>query len=285
MTLIADSGSSKTAWVVLEGQEPVKSFQTVGINPYFWTSQQIETLLKSEVALKLQGWVIRQIFFYGAGCSSKEKKQVVYEALQQVFPNTQIFVEHDLLAAARALCGRAAGVACILGTGSNACVFDGEQIVAQPINLGFWLGDEGSGGYIGKALVKAFLHQEMPRVLQEKFQQKYSLTLSEVLENAYQKPFPNRYFASFAPFASENLEDDFIRALLYKSFEAFFDKYVAKLPSVEILPIHFVGSIAVVFKKILQEFLCKRQWQFGKVLQTPIEELVSYHAANVYQSP
>lgn len=283
--LIADSGSSKTDWAVLNSEQLQEQFQSIGINPYFWTAEQITEEIWANVAPHVSEREVAQIFFYGAGCSTDEKKQVVASALHKVFPNAQISVEHDLLAAARALCGNTQGIACILGTGSNACVFDGSKITAQPINLGFWLGDEGSGGYIGKKLLKAFLHQEMPTDLYQALKETYLIDISDVLENAYQKPFPNRYFASFAPFALQNAKHPFIENLLYKGFEDFLGKYVGKLPSVEQLPIHFVGSIAVVFEHLLQECLQKRAWKLGKILKSPLEGLINYHTANGYHSP
>ncbi|MCS6796718.1 MAG: N-acetylglucosamine kinase [Raineya sp.] len=283
--LIADSGSSKTDWAIVSHQGLQEQFQTIGINPYFWTYEQIQEEIWANVAPHVSELEVEQIFFYGAGCSNAEKKQVVASALHKVFPNAHIVVEHDLLAAARALCGKTAGIACILGTGSNACVFDGSQITAQPINLGFWLGDEGSGGYIGKKLLKAFLHQELPEELYQKLKENYLIDIADVLENAYQKPFPNRYFASFAPFALQNAEHPFIQSLLYKGFEDFLSKYVAKLPNVETLPIHFVGSIAVVFEGLLRECLQKRKWQLGKILKIPMEGLIKYHTSNGYHSP
>lgn len=283
--LIADSGSSKTDWAVLNKQQLQEQFQSIGINPYFWTGEQITEEIWANVAPHVSELEVAQIFFYGAGCSTDEKKQVVASALHKVFPNAQILVEHDLLAAARALCGKTQGIACILGTGSNACVFDGSRITAQPINLGFWLGDEGSGGYIGKKLLKAFLHQEMPTDLYQALKETYLIDVADVLENAYQKPFPNRYFASFAPFALQNAKHPFIENLLYKGFEDFLGKYVGKLPQIEQLPIHFVGSIAVVFEHLLQECLQKRGWKLGKILKSPLEGLIDYHIANGYHSP
>lgn len=275
--LLADSGSSKTDWVILEGNKVLHRFQTIGINPYFWTYEQIEEEIWANVAPQVGDTHVQNIYFYGAGCSNEDKKNVLRAALKQVFRYAHVEVSHDLLAAARALCIQSNGIACILGTGSNACVYEDGKISAQVINLGFWLGDEGSGGALGKSLVLAFLHQEMPEPLRKKFQEIYQLNLETVLENAYQKPFPNRYFASFAPFAEQFYKEDFIADLIERNFDLFLSKYVLKLPKVYTYPIHCVGSIVVSFAEIWQKCLQKRRLVMGKILKSPMQGLIEFY--------
>jgi N-acetylglucosamine kinase-like BadF-type ATPase len=278
MILIADSGSSKTDWTVLENNQIQEFFQTVGINPYFWTTEQIVEELWANVVGHVGEQNITKIYFYGAGCSTEPKKNVVQTAFSEIFKKAYIIqIEHDLQAAAVALCGKEAGVACILGTGSNACVFDGKKIINQPINLGFWLGDEGSGGWLGKELIKAYLHKEIPEDLWQDLKNTYNIALEEVLENAYQKKSPNRYFASFAPFLSKHIENEFIQNMLIQNFNSFLEKYILKMPEVQTLPIHFVGSVAFYFHEILGECLKQKELQMGKIIKSPMEGLIEFY--------
>lgn len=276
--LLADSGSSKTDWVILENKQVIHSFQTIGINPYFWTYEQIIDEIWANVAPQTGENQIDEVFFYGAGCSNESKKMTLQAALQKVFLQAEINVFHDLLAAARALCGNENGIACILGTGSNACVFEEGQITAQPINLGFWLGDEGSGGALGKSLVLAFLHQQMPQHIKTAFQEIYMIDLESILENAYQKPFPNRYFASFAPFCERFCQETFIAEIVENNFDLFLSKYILKLPKAQIYPIHCVGSIAYTFETIWKQSLQKKGLNTGKILRSPMQGLIAFHS-------
>ncbi|MCU0439122.1 MAG: N-acetylglucosamine kinase [Raineya sp.] len=278
MILIADSGSSKTDWTVLDDKQIQESFQTVGMNPYFWTTEQIIEELWANVVGHVGEQNITEIYFYGAGCSTEPKKNIVKTAFEEIFKKAHIIqIEHDLQAAAVALCGKDAGVACILGTGSNACVFDGHKITAQPINLGFWLGDEGSGGWLGKELIKAYLHQELPENLRQDLKNTYNISLEDVLENAYQKKSPNRYFASFAPFFTKNIQNEFVRNIIVQNFNLFLEKYILKMPDVQDLPIHFVGSVAFYFQEILGECLKQKKLQMGKIIKSPMEGLIEFY--------
>ncbi|MCS6821799.1 MAG: N-acetylglucosamine kinase [Microscillaceae bacterium] len=277
--LIADSGSTKTSWAWVDTQRPteVKVWLTAGINPYFQNSQEIAQTLHYEQISKKYPQPVEQIFFYGAGCSTTENKQTVIKALKQHFPESNIQVETDMLGAARSLCLNTKGITCILGTGSNTCLYDGQAIAFQPLNLGFWLGDEGSGGYIGKQLILAFLHQTLPTHIAQDFSEKYELTLTTVLENAYQKPYPNRYFAQFAQFLANYQRDNFVHTLLYHSFEQFIDKYVSKIPNFQHYNIHFTGSIAYHFQAILRKVLAEKHLVCGKITESPVRGLIEYH--------
>ena len=276
--LLADSGSSKTDWAIIENNKVVHSFQSIGINPYFWTFEQIIEEVWANVAPQVGDRQIKDVFFYGAGCSNEGKKTILQAALQKVFLQAKVNISHDLLAAARALCGKESGIACILGTGSNACLFEDEEIVSQPINLGFWLGDEGSGGALGKSLVLAFLHQDMPQYLRKAFQEIYLINLEDILENAYQKPFPNRYFASFAPFCERFYQETFIAEIVESNFDLFLSKYILKLPKAQIYPIHCVGSIAYTFETIWKHSLQKKGLNSGKILKSPMQGLITFHS-------
>lgn len=277
--LIADSGSTKTAWH-LAGPEPI-SFTTPGINPYYQDSQSITAGLENEpVFQKLKGLKISEIHFYGAGCSSLENQNSVKKALSVFFPDSEIHINHDMLGAARALCGHSPGIACILGTGSNSCLFDGKEIIADLPNLGFWLGDEGSAGHLGKTLVVKWFHKEMPEYLWQKFSQNYGLERNGFLHKIYHEEYPNRFLAGFAPFLSEHISDPWCSELVGQSFALFLSRFVLPYRQSDILPVHFLGSVALHFKDILQEEIKKSGLHCGQILSSAIEGLANFHAGN-----
>ncbi len=277
MVLISDSGATKAEWKVIIHNQEVKSFATSGISPHYQNTEEMYQALKTELVPQLQQ-TPDEIFFYGTACSTDKNKKMVKTAFQNLFPETKkISIEHDLLSAARALCGHQAGMACIAGTGSNACFYDGTQIIWQPVNLGFLLGDEGSGAYLGKTLVTAFMHEELPPHLMEKFKAAYQLTRDDLLVNIYQKPYPNRYLATFSKFLYLNQQDLYCHGMIAESFSVFFEKYVCKYKTYRNHPVHFVGSIAFYYRNILQEVATQKEIKLGNILKTPIEGLVSYH--------
>ena len=281
MILLADSGSTKTDWLLLD-PEPT-AFQSAGFNPFYQSQQVILENLRTEVLPYTKPDEVRQIFFYGAGCADTLTSLPVTNALATVFPTaTTIEVNSDLLAAARALCGREAGIACILGTGANNALYDGEKIVNNIGSLGFWLGDEGSGGYLGKQLVVGYLQNELPAGLHEAFQQSYpEVTRLSILERAYRQPFPNRYFASFSTFLSQYLTDPFIEALVGDALGLFLDLYVGKHPNATRLPIHFTGSVAYYFRDILEKVLVEKNLQLGSIQKSPMSGLLRFHQMRV----
>ena len=221
---------------------------------------------------------ISKISFYGTGCSTPRTVGIIELALEGVFKNAVIEVNHDLFGAARALCGKDAGIACILGTGANSCLFDGEKIIDNIPSVGFMLGDEGSGGYLGKKLVRAYFYGELPEDLTLAFANKYNLSRDEMLLNVYKKPAPNRYLASFSIFLSEHNSHSFIQDFVQKGFQAFLDAMVLKYENVENLPIHFLGSIAVHFQSELEAVLKSNHLELGKIIHNPVDELVNFHS-------
>jgi N-acetylglucosamine kinase-like BadF-type ATPase len=275
--LIADSGSTKTAWKYLYGNEHF-AIETPGINPYYQSGQQIRDSLLSNVSfIQLIPRQVSAVYFYGAGCSSEANKQTVLQAIKPIFPNAKLEIDHDLLGAARALCGREAGIACILGTGSNSCLFDGRQIAGEFTNLGFWLGDEGSGGYLGKQLVKAWFHKEMPEELWQIFNETYRLNRDEFLETVYKKPYPNRYMAGFSIFLHQHLNHYWCKALVADAFVLFLKRYVSGYPHAKQLPVHFLGSIAIHYQELLIQTVEKAGFEPGKMLGSAIDGLSLYH--------
>lgn len=277
MILIADSGSTKTDWRILDQNEVFAQTQTVGFNPYYQDANSIANELKVNL-LPLCTKEVTQVFYYGTGVTNEEKAGIIKEAILKIFPTCQqIEAQSDVVGAARAACGKTAGIACILGTGSNSIYFDGEKTGFQVPPLGFWLGDEGSGGHLGKSLLLSYLHKEMPLEIRTKFEEKYgTMDRLTVLENAYHKPFPNRYFASFSRFLFDNLEHDFCSNLVENCFLQFFEKYILKYPMCYETNVNFVGSVAFHYKDLLIKVAQRHKLKVGKVLKSPIDGLVEY---------
>ncbi|GAB3179963.1 N-acetylglucosamine kinase [Telluribacter humicola] len=278
MILIADSGSTKTDWVAYStGAQPLR-FQSVGFNPFYQSKEVVAEALRQEVVPQVPA--IESVYFYGAGCADETSSLPISQALQQSFPMAHIEVQSDLLAAARALCGHESGIACILGTGANNCLYNGERIVNNIGSLGFWMGDEGSGGYLGKTLVVRYLHKELPEEIQERFTAAYPGTdRFLVLDNAYKKPFPNRYFATFTRFLSEHITHPYIQQLIVEAFDLFLSKYVVKHPDAAAYPVHFTGSVAYYFRDQLAEAVTAKGLRMGTIQKSPMEGLLRYHQA------
>jgi len=279
MKLIAESGSTKTDWRVISPDGQISQYKTVGFNPYYQTAENIADELRKSLLPNLLDISITEVFYYGTGITNAEKAAVIQTAIGSVFPNVQTIEAHsDMLAAARALCGREAGIACILGTGSNSCMYDGENISFQVPPLGFWLGDEGSGGYLGKQLILSYLHQELPEDLRLKFEKRFGKKdRLEIIENAYQKPFPNRYFASFSKFIFDNRQHPFLYQLVSVAFGLFFEKYILKYPDFKMYKIHFTGSVAFYYSDILRRVATEKGCTAGVIMETPIAGLTLFH--------
>ncbi len=275
MILIADSGGTKTEWVLCENGVLKGRFQTDGINPFITSEERISEIISKQVREQLHRNSPGKIYFYGAGCSSTENKELLHKHLRNTFGSACIEVEHDLLAAARALCGKEKGIVSILGTGSNACVFNGETITKQITSLGFYLGDEGSGAYIGKTLLNSFFYNELPEELHQKFVECYHLSLNDVLDTVYKKPAANAYLASFTRFLKDEIDHPYCIALVTDCFDLFFKKHVNKWGGN--LTVHALGSVAYHFKDQLILAAIENNKQIGNVLLNPIEGLINYH--------
>lgn len=277
MKVIADSGSTKTHWRIISSDGSSESLDSVGLNPFFIEAKDLVEVM--EHCFHLQELKdIEEVYFYGAGCAGKEKCDFMKEVLSKVFFRANIHVHSDLLASAHALFGDQPGVACILGTGSNAAVYNG-QVLEEKINsLGYILGDEGSGSYIGKQLLLAYFRQEMPSNIRKDFQDSYQISRQSTMDNIYRKPFPNRYLASFAPFASKHNKTDFIRDLIKKSFSHFVDYQLSTLHFDSTMEVGFVGSVSFYFKDILKEVLAERGYIMGNVLKEPIAKLMQFYS-------
>lgn len=276
MILIADSGSTKTDWCALLTDGKRLYFSGEGINPYFQDSTDVARIATDTLMNKIPEHP-ESIFFYGAGCSSSEKNAQVEQGLQRVFSSASVLVEHDMLAAARALCGNSKGIACILGTGSNSILFNGEAIEEDIPSLGFILGDEGSGAYLGKELIRKFLYKELPEWLHDAFVKDYGLNKDQILEQVYKKPLPNRYLATFSPFIHAHIDTPEMHDLVYHAFEAFIKHHICKYTDYHHTPMHCTGSVAYHFKSILEEVCRDYHIHLGNVVKSPLEGLTNYH--------
>lgn len=294
MILYADSGSTKTDWALKTENGKILSWKSGGWNPYFLTTQQMidegkEFINKSylenqqespqDAAYYLEEhlYKLNEIQFYGAGCSTDENRQIVYSALETLFPQVKkIEVAHDLLGAARSAYNdleNRKGIVLILGTGSNACLYDGTTILQELTNLGFWLGDEGSGGFLGKKIITDFLYNRLPKETHNLFYQTYKLDRQIVLKKAYQETKPNEFFASFVPFLHKNKDENSIKKLLETSFDEFLDRIEDEFQDLN-LNFYAVGSVAYFFEDILKERIAKRKGNLVRIVKSPIEGLL-----------
>ncbi|MBR1551204.1 MAG: ATPase [Muribaculaceae bacterium] len=279
MILIADCGSTKIDWCLLNGNEKVAQIFTTGMNALMLTQEEMTTRIHDELMPHIMAYKVDEIFYYGAGIISDEIKGNVVNALKANMPTaTRIEVESDLLAAARALCGHKPGIACILGTGSNSCYYDGERVVDNVSPLGYILGDEGSGAVLGKLLVGDVLKKQLPEHLCQKFLKEYNTDRTQIISAVYRQPAANRYLAQFAPFLQRNIEEPSIHDLVFRAFTAFFVRNVESYEGYKNLPCNFVGSIALYQKAVLQEAAAARGITIGNIIQNPMEGLVKYHA-------
>ena len=277
MILIVESGSTKTAWrIIKDPLSPYESFSSAGINPYYQTNEEI-TAAQTAVLDGFAGLPIQAIYYYGTGVTGEAQSEVIAAAFRPFFPsNCSLEIQNDLIAAARSLCGKEAGIACILGTGSNSGYWNGERISAQIPPLGFWLGDEGSGGHLGKLLLLSYLHGQMPAEIRAVFEKRFGvLDRLTVLDKAYKQAFPNRWFASFSKFLFDHRRDAFCYGVIEQSFEAFISLYLKRYPEGQTF--HFTGSVAFYYSDILKKIMKRNGLTIGHVSEEPMAGLCLYH--------
>ena len=288
MSLIADSGSTKVHWCLMAANGHTAEFITDGINPLFQTSDAMRNSicnqLLPQMASMLWAGTVSHVFFYGAGCTP-EKSPFVEKAIESVFKKAKVFVASDMLGATRGLLGHEKGVACILGTGSNSCLYDGEQIIKNVPSLGFILGDEGSAATLGKRLVSDLLKNQLGDDLKERFLSQYAINQADVIEHVYRQPFPNRWLANLARFCAENIDDPRIHDLVYDHFAQFVKRNISQYYTTEeqkqSMPVGFVGSIAFYYRPVLEQVMSDYGFRVGQILQDPIPGLVEYHRGDV----
>jgi N-acetylglucosamine kinase-like BadF-type ATPase len=274
--LIADSGSTKTEWCLLQGKKQ-KTFMTQGLSPYFLDGTQMVSIIRQELLPALGKVSVDELYFYGTGCKAPANRRMVKQALRKVFTGADVMVDSDLFGAARALCGNGPGVACILGTGSNSCYYNGKKIVRNSPGLGYVLGDEGSGAYLGKKVLQYYLYSTFDEDLRARFDAKYLTNASEILEHVYKKPLANRYLASFALFLAENRGHYMIENIVEDGLNDFFFHHVIKYREAWTLPVHFVGGVAYGFRDVVTELCSNYEITLGRILANPMEGLIEFH--------
>ncbi len=278
MIAIVDSGSTKSDWVIVDTQgEEILRTETMGFNPYFITTSDIEKELKKNDALMSIADKLKNLYFYGAGCSSKKMNEVVEKALQNTFIKAKVLVDHDLLAAAYAAYNGKPAIVCILGTGSNSCYFDGKTLREETPSLAFILGDEGSGNNLGKRVLQAYFLKKMPNHLHRVFTERYELTIDELNKNVYQNQFANKYLASFSRFVADHKYEPFVQKIVYDSLKEFVVNQILPYPEARFSEINFIGSVAHVYEDILKTVLSEFHLNFGFAIRKPIDNLVKYH--------
>lgn len=275
--LIADCGATKSEWGLVDNGKS-KSIITQGISPYFLDTEQIRNLLLKELKPRLRNSSVGEIYYYGTGCANPDNARSVKKALKQVFPDAFIEVTHDLVAAARALCGDKKGIACILGTGSNSCYYNGKRIVKNSPGLGYVLGDEGSGAYLGKKVLQYYLYGTFDDELRGRFDVTYLTNTTEILENVYKKPLPNRYLAGFTKFLAENRNHYMIENIIEDGLNDFFFNHLCKYNETWNYPVNFVGSVAFGFRDVLRHLCNSYEFELGKVIKKPMSGLIEYHS-------
>jgi N-acetylglucosamine kinase-like BadF-type ATPase len=275
--LIADSGATKCEWLLLNNGKK-KSIFTIGISPYFLNGGQITELLQKDLMPKLKNVEVDEVHFYGTGLSNPNNAKIICKTLEQLFKAGKVTANTDMLGAARALCGKNKGIACILGTGANSCYYNGNKIVKNTPSLGYVLGDEGSGAYLGKKVIQYYLYNTFDEDLLASFDAKFITTRDEILDNVYKQPLPNRYLASFAIFLAENRGHYMIENIIEDGLNDFFFNHLYKYRESWTLPLNFIGSVAFGFKDVLQELCNSYELELGKVLKNPMSGLAEFHA-------
>lgn len=279
MILIADGGSTKTNWCLIDDEGKKANFNTEGYNPYFVSIDYIINSLQHNLPSDLQLDRISEVNYYGAGCSTDEKRDQVKTAMSAVFTHSDVNIDHDLMAAARAVLGRQAGFAAILGTGTNTCLYDGTKISMNIDSGAYILGDEGSGCYIGKKLLTDYLRGYMPETIKQNFWDTYKLTRDDINEQVYTKPLANRFCAGFSKFVYDNMNVNlaYSHGLVKSSFEDFFKNLVTHYPDYKKHTFNCIGSVAYNFRNILEEVAAENGMQVGTIIRSPIDNLVKFH--------
>lgn len=278
MIIIADGGSTKTNWCLINETGQKIYFNTEGYNPFFVNTEYIINSLKKNLPEDIETGKVKEVNYYGAGVHNEEKADIIEKALIRVFTNAKVYVGHDLLAAARALLGTSPGFAAILGTGTNTCIYDGKEVVFNIDSLAHILGDEGSGCYIGKKLLGDYCRGYMPETVRENFWNTYKLTVDDIMDNVYTKPLANRFCASFSKFVYDNMVNiEYSRNLVKSSFTDFFKNLVSHYPDYKNYSFNCIGSVGYNFRNVLEEVAVEYGMKVGKIIRSPIDDLVKFH--------
>lgn len=284
MILIADGGSTKTCWCLIEDGGKTTMFETEGYHPFFVNSRYIYQSLNDNIPqeIKDKSSEVSNLIFYSAGGGySADADNILIQGIAGIFTRTEIKIETDLLAAARALLGRKSGFAAILGTGSNSCLYDGRKITDNIESLGFLLGDEGSGAYIGKKILSDYIRHFMPLEIGNLLSDYYQLTPEKALNALYESATPNRYCAKFAVFVKQHLQTAYCTELVYSNFDQFFENIVIHYKDYQKYSFNSIGSIAFYFKDILEQVVRKHHMKLGTIAVSSVEGLINYHVLSV----
>jgi glucosamine kinase len=277
MILIADAGATKIQWVVIHDGKASEPIETAGFNPYFMEPGILTDAVEKDLVPFINPGYINQVYYYGAGCSTMFKCNIVEDVLKDIFDNADFEIYHDLLGAARALFGDQGGVACILGTGSNSCLYDGKNILENVTSLGYLFGDEGSGAYLGKLWLTEYLRGRMPEHLKNMFDKRFGYSLENILDAVYNKPHPNQFLSSFSLFMGDLKEDEFVKGLVRRNFHDFFTEQVTQYTNYKSQPLGVIGSVGFHFSDLFKEVADENGMTIKKMIKSPIDGLVEYH--------
>jgi N-acetylglucosamine kinase-like BadF-type ATPase len=279
MILVADAGATKIQWILIQEGKISDPIETSGFNPYFMQPEVLTNSLEKDLVPYINPEYITEVFYYGAGCSTVQKCALVEDVLKDLFSRADFEIHHDLLGAARALLGREDGIACILGTGSNSCLFNGREIVENITSLGYLFGDEGSGACLGKLFLTEYLRRRMPGNIREAFDSKYGYSLENILDSVYNKPFPNRFLSSFSHFIAGFRGDPWVDELVKRNFREFFREQVTQYTGFSSRKLATVGSVGYFYRELFEEVAGEYCLKVSKCIQSPIEGLAAYHSS------
>lgn len=276
MIIIADSGATKTDWRVLEGENEVH-FETTGLSPFFNNNDNFQQALNSGFPSNMDAANVEEVFFYGSGCALEERGQMVETYLKNFFTNAKTHAYSDALGAAKALFGDNSGVVVILGTGCNVTFYDGKELKAQTPSLGYALGDEGSGAYIGRLLLRKYLYHLLPNDVCKLLEQQYDVSLSTILDSMYVKAKPSAYLASFVPFVVQHRNHHAVIQIVDEAFNDLYRYHLSAFSNLAELKIGVIGSVGHIFSDRLNALAAKNGFSISQYLQYPILKLVEYH--------
>ena len=282
MILIADGGSTKADWIAINSDKNEEfRVRTLGLNPAVVEEEELRNRIVNMFQLINIKEDVTEIHFYGAGCGTPKPAKILEDVLQSIFVNAEINIAEDMLAAVYAASGKEPALVCILGTGSNSCYFDGENVQMKTASLGYILMDEASGNYFGKLLLREYYYDKMPNAIAEKFNEEFNLDADYIKKNLYRTPNPNMYLASFAKFMFEFKEEKYIKRIIKRGFQEFFKYRILPFEKTKETPLYFIGSIAFYFREILEKVAKKNDLIVTDVIQRPIDNLLEYHKNNI----
>ncbi|MDH5476096.1 MAG: hypothetical protein OEX22_10425 [Cyclobacteriaceae bacterium] len=283
MILIGTSGSTKCDWQLIKEKKPFLKVSSKGINPFFHNDTTISKHISSIKELQDHIEDIDVVFFYGAGCSNKGLKNIINRGLSSVFKRSNLYINHDIVAAAFATYEGVPNITGLIGTGANSCSFDGDIVRQEITGIDYILGGEGSGAYLGKKLIKDYLYHKLPEEIKIDFETNFNLNRDSLLENVYKKPDANVFLASFVPFIQERQKHSYLRSMIKESLTKYMDLYICSFRNYSKIKTHFVGSIPYFFKNILAEVAKEKDIILGNIIKEPIEPLVEYHINKYYK--